>query len=332
MGFRILSILVFISVSGLAQDKLTGYVYSALDSTALEAVSIYFDGTTLGTITNQNGHFSIPVQEGVKSALVISMLGYNRVYISNYQNSSKLPPVYLTESTEQLGEVFLETDPWSREHKLREFKREFLGHTAEAAQCSILNEEDLQLHYSPSKNKLTAWAKKPIQIKNKYLGYTVEYELGDFYAAYERSLGSGLNLVYMVYYEGTSFFKELKSKIPRRFKKHREEAYAGSALHFMRSLARQKLRENNFRIFYKSFERPPYQFFNLQQEEERMHVEQTVDKLSILFDDTQQSSILAKAPFQIDKFGNHYPPSAVVIGGAMGSRRVANMLPLDYKL
>ena len=139
MRYLVLVFWLFVSLSGSAQDKLSGNVYSARDSTALADVSIYFDGTTLGTITNQNGHYSIAIQPGVKSALVISMLGYNPVYISNYGNSRELPPVFLTESTEQLGEVFLETDPWSREHKMREFKREFLGRTQASQNVKILN-------------------------------------------------------------------------------------------------------------------------------------------------------------------------------------------------
>ena len=320
------------SLSGFTQNKLSGYVYSAQDSTALADVSIYFDGTTLGTITNKDGHYSIAIQPGVKSALVISMLGYNPVYINNYQNISELPDVYLTESTEQLGEVFLETDPWSREHKMREFKREFLGGTEVSKNVKILNEEVIKLHYSASKNRLVAWANKPIQIENKYLGYVINYELGDFYVEYEKSLNSDLNFVYMVYYEGTSFFSELKSRVPRRFKKHRDEAFEGSTLHFMRSLATQKLHENGFRIFYKSFEVPPYLHFKLQQGEENVHVELMVEKLSILFDNDYQSFITAKSAFLIDKFGNHYPPSAVVIGGDMGTKRMATMLPLNYKL
>ncbi|MCC4211153.1 carboxypeptidase-like regulatory domain-containing protein [Leeuwenhoekiella parthenopeia] len=321
-----------LSLSGFAQDRLSGYVYSAQDSTALADVSIYFDGTTLGTITNKDGHYSIAIQPGVKSALVISMLGYNPVYINNYQNISELPVVYLTESTEQLGEVFLETDPWSREHKMREFKREFLGGTEVSKNVKILNEEVIKLHYSASKKRLVAWATKPIQIENKYLGYVIDYELQDFYIDYEKSLKSDLNLVYMVYYAGTSFFRELKPKVPRRFKKHRDEAFEGSTLHFMRSLANQKLGEHGFRIFHKSFEVAPYQFFKLQQGEENIHVEQTAEQLSILFDNDQQSSITAKVPFQIDKFGNHFPPSGIIIGGAMGRRRLAMMLPQNYKL
>lgn len=332
MRFSILVFGLWFSLSGFAQDKLSGYVYSAQDSTALADVSIYFDGTTLGTITNRDGHYSIAIQPGVKSALVISMLGYNPVYINNYQNSGELPDVYLTESTEQLDEVFLETDPWSREHKMREFKREFLGRTQASQQVKILNEEVIKLHYSASKNRLVAWANKPIKIENNYLGYVIDYELGDFYADYEKSLTSDLNLVYMVYYEGTSFFRELKSKVPRRFKKHRDKAFEGSTLHFMRSLGTQKLRENGFRIFYKSFEVPPYKYFNLQEGEENIHVEQTADKLSILFENDEQSTITAKRSFQIDKFGNHFPPSAIIIGGDMGIRRIANMLPLNYKL
>ncbi len=334
MRYLLFNILLLNSILGLSQQKLSGFVYSAKDSTAIADVSIYFDGTTLGTITNINGHYSINIQPGVKSALVISMLGYEPVYITDYSNQTReLKPVYLKESTEQLDEVYLETDPWSRERKLSEFKREFLGKTLEAQDVKILNENAIKLHYSPSKNRLVAWASVPLRIENKHLGYSIEYQLGEFYAQYEKSLSSGFNLVYMVYYEGTSFFSELKKdKIPRRFIRHRDEAFEGSTLHFMRSLAQQKLRENKFRIFYKSMETPHYKYFDLQQGEENMHVTVTAEKLSILYNNEQQSELTAERSFQIDKFGNHTPPSAIIIGGAMSTKRIATMLPLNYKL
>ena len=86
---RILFFLFLLSsLSGFAQKTLNGHVYSAKDSTALEAVSVYFDGTTLGTITNSSGAYSIPIQEGIKSSLVISMLGYTPVYVSHYLNTN----------------------------------------------------------------------------------------------------------------------------------------------------------------------------------------------------------------------------------------------------
>lgn len=330
-----LCLLLFISLHCFtlsSQRKLKGYVYSAKDSTALEAVSIYFDGTTIGTITNQNGHYSIPVQEGIKSPLVITMMGFAPVYINNYQNSDgKMPAVYLQETAEELDQVYLETDPWTRKRKLHIFKMQFLGNSPEAFQCKILNEDAIKLHYSPSKLKLTAWANEPLIIENKHLGYTVRYTLNDFYAKYEKNL-SGLELLNMVYYEGFSFFQELNKRTRKKYIKSREDSYAGSTLHFMRSLAQKQLHENGFRIFYDKFEAPPYLHFEFRKVLNKTYVKLLKEKLSILYDNEEQSSIQTKGTFVIDAFGNHTPPSAIIMGGAMSSRRFAFMLPLDYKL
>ena len=326
-------ICLFLSVTVFGQQKLSGYVYSAKDSTALEAVSIYFDGTTIGSITNQKGHYSISAQESIKSPLVITMMGYSPVYINNYLNTNgKMPPVYLEEMTEQLDQVFLETDPWTRERKLKVFMREFLGRSQEALKCKIHNPEALKLHYSPSQLKLTAWANEPLIIENKHLGYTVNYTLNDFYVNYEKSLSSGMQFVNMVYYEGFSFYQELKKKTRRKYIKNREDSYSGSTLHFMRSLAQKKLHENGFRIFYDKFEAPPYLNFEFRKVLEKTYVKLLVEKLSILYNNNEQSAIQTNQPFIIDAFGNHTPPSAVIIGGAMSTRSFAFMLPLDYKL
>jgi hypothetical protein len=78
--------------------------------------------------------------------------------------------IFLEESRETLGEVHLETDPWSRQKKLEIFKREFLGNTPMARQCRIKNEDKIRLRYIPSTETLVAYADEPIKIINKYLG------------------------------------------------------------------------------------------------------------------------------------------------------------------
>ena len=330
MHYRFL-LLVILSGSLFGQQRLEGYVYSAKDSTVLEAASIYFDGTTVGTITNKNGHYSIPVQEGITSPLVITMMGYAPVYLNKFANGA-MPPVYLSEKTETLDQVFLETDPWSRQRKLDVFRTQFLGNSPEAQKCRILNEDALGLHYSPSKLKLSAWANEPLIIENKHLGYTIRYTLTDFYVAYDKGRSIQYPIMNMVYYEGFSFFQELKEKTRRKYLKNREDSYNGSVLHFMRALAQKQLHENNFRIFYKKFETPPYLHFEFRKILDRTYVKLDVEALSILYDNAEQSSLKAKETFVIDAFGNHSPPSAVIMSGAMSYRRFAFTLPLDYKL
>ncbi|MDG1046923.1 MAG: carboxypeptidase-like regulatory domain-containing protein, partial [Flavobacteriaceae bacterium] len=44
-----------------AQTLIKGQVLDALDQSPLEGVSVYFDGTSLGTITNAAGFFELPL-------------------------------------------------------------------------------------------------------------------------------------------------------------------------------------------------------------------------------------------------------------------------------
>ena len=324
--------LVFLYLQSFGQNIIQGHVRSAKDSIAIPYASIYFDGTTLGSISNEEGYYQLKYPSGITGILVISAIGFEK-QTKSIKNLSltKAQDFYLSENTEQLDEVFLETDPWSRKKKLAEFKQQFLGTTKAAATCRIKNENDLILHYSKSKNRLTASSKNPLIIINKSLGYVINYELQDFVTQYETP-PSGFTFPYNIYFAGTSYFKPLNTKTRTRILKNRAEAYTGSLLHFLRSLAQQKLKENDFRIFYKRKEVPPYQYFTITAENPRTHITLTVKEVDILYKNTQQTRFGTAHDFYLDLYGNHSPPDAIIVGGAMSSGRAASMLPLDYGL
>ncbi|MGB5943237.1 MAG: carboxypeptidase-like regulatory domain-containing protein [Leeuwenhoekiella sp.] len=313
-----------------AQEALQGTVYDAADSTALANVSIYFDGTTVGTITKGDGSYILPDNYATKANVVISFLGYGTLTVPAEQLRGRKAKIYLAQSTESLNEVVFDDDPWSREKKLAEFKREFLGQSEEANHCRIKNEKALRLRFSPSDQKLYADSVEPIIVTNRHLGYEVTYELSDFFVRYNRFTGSFLPE--LVYYEGISRFRELRAKPRKRFLKNRKSAYDGSLIHFNRSLVKKKLTENDFRIFYKRQEVGPYTYFEMEEVESGMSVDVAVPELTILCDKNYQSQYMVNSPFVIDALGNHYPPAALTVSGAMGRRRIAAMLPLDYGL
>lgn len=292
--------------------------------------SVYFDGTSTGVSTTDKGFFRISLEDGTTSPLVVSSLGYETIYIPNSsQRTGQALLIYLNESEESLGEVFLETDPWSRKKKLDIFRKEFLGRSASASKCRIRNEEVLRLTYIPSKDILVASATEPLLIVNRHLGYEVTYDLGDFRV--EFSTGSlDIRFTHKIYYEGTSFFKELKENPPSRFLRNREKAYRGSTLQFMRSLSGKKLEENNFRIFKKSFEVPPYTPFIISIENGLTKVELKEESINILHREIDQSSMQAFGSFFIDNLGNHTPPRNVLFSGTISHQRIAETLPLNY--
>jgi uncharacterized protein YegP (UPF0339 family) len=64
-----------------SQNQLNGKVYSAKDSIAIFGASVYFDGTSIGVSTNNEGFYKISFKEN-NSSLIISSLGYEPAIIN----------------------------------------------------------------------------------------------------------------------------------------------------------------------------------------------------------------------------------------------------------
>jgi len=310
---------------------ISGIIYDNISKTPLEGASIYLDGTTVGTVSNSYGEYQLNLETPLNNNVIISFIGY-KTKVFSITDLNSLKAIYLDESPNQLNEVLIEADPWSWEKKIRIFRSEFLGKTTATNYCKILNEKDLRLIYTPSTKTLTAYADKPISIKNKYLGYTIDYTIVDFEIEFKTS-SQGLRYTYKVYSSGMSFFSELHKSTKKKNKTHRKKVYYGSLIHFMRSLYNKGLTENGFSIYYKSFPVHPYKYFKMHPENGLLKVTMEVELLSVLYNQFQQSSLEFTSEndtFYIDKNGNHTPPNGLVFGGDFAKKRISNMLPLNY--
>ncbi|MFD0861123.1 carboxypeptidase-like regulatory domain-containing protein [Sungkyunkwania multivorans] len=322
--------LLFLSTSIINAQNLEGVVLDGATNVPLEGASVYYDGTTIGTITNAEGYFDIEKRTDIAAPLIISYVGYfQRVFddISDWKKRN----ILLKPNNIKLGEVVLTADPWTRAKKLRYFRSAFLGRTLAAADCSITNEDDIKLRYDPTTKKLTAYAEKPLVVKNSHLGYTVQFNLLSFEAIFEKP-PSGFFFMKQSYYSGTSFFKELNSKTKRKTRTNRKTNYLGSTMHFFRAMATKQLLENDFKIFKGSYQIDPYAAIELQKEGEFTRVTLSEKRLNVLYDQIEQSSLhKVQESFYIDTLGNFTPTNAIMFGGEFGLQGVANMLPLDYK-
>jgi len=295
--------------------------------------TVYFDGTTKGTITNEEGIFRIQKSLEIKSNLIVRYLGYNNEVIDLaliYDNSYI---VYLKPKAEALNEVLITKDNWSRKKKLHYFKREFLGKDLPANQCKIENVDDIKIRFNSVTQELTAYSEKPIIIKNKYLGYVIHYDLSDFTAKLAEGMFNGTYYAKEVYYLGTSFFIGDKEK--RRHLKARKHVYNGSKLHFMRSIKDNQIEENGFLIFYDKLQVQSKEFIKRLVELNRIKISIKEDKISILYKRLKQSFLVINTKdksFYIDSFGNYFPPENISFGGYLGQKRISTMLPLDYEL
>ena len=72
----VLAMLALLSISTLsAQTMVSGVVTDAVDGSTLPSANVFVDGTTLGTTTNLNGQYRLPLSEGTY-ILSVSFVGY----------------------------------------------------------------------------------------------------------------------------------------------------------------------------------------------------------------------------------------------------------------
>jgi len=322
-------ILCLFSLNIYAQQVIEGYVLNANDSTAIASASVYFDGTTIGVATNNQGFFSIEAPKQINASLIISSIGYQVKAIASLSEVNKENPIFLNENPEKLETIVVEADPWTRKRKMNEFKREFFGTSRAASSIKITNEDVLKLSYSPSQNTLTANATEPLEVINRYLGYIITYNLSSFKITYNEE-DSVYPSPYMIYYEGFGFFEESKKEMKRRFKRRRQKSYEGSILHFMKALRNKNLTEAGYKIYKDEEEVMPYEYFDLTKDDELMQVEVLAEKLKIIYKGSEKSILEASEKFSIDQLGDYAPQKSILLSGSMGGKRFADLLPPDF--
>ena len=145
--------------------------------------------------------------------------------------------VLLTEATELLKEVVIKARHSDYLNQLRTFKKYFLGQTANATKCTIINIDEIDLNGDKDGMLVTAAASQPIEIENMALGYKVFYLLKEFKVDFTNKV---VEVAGIPRFEPLTPRNESQS---RHWIKERDRAYSGSLNHFMRSLQSQTLQK-----------------------------------------------------------------------------------------
>lgn len=241
-------VLLFIcfSCAAVAQTSLyiQGKVVDGESSQPLANSSVFISNTSKGTITDAAGAFMLSDVPSGQYDLIISCVGYE-TYV--YSFSGKQLPLRLqvnlkrkATDLEGVTVVPYEKDGWQKWGKY--FTDSFIGTSANASDCKLLNPQAVRFHFSRKQNMLEAIADEPLIIENKALGYRITYQLEQF-----RSDFSQRSVLYL----GYPLFENMQQKrslIKQRWKANRERAYTGSMLHFMRSLYKRNLPEEGFEV------------------------------------------------------------------------------------
>ena len=328
-------LLLFLTAFTTFSQSIKGVVLDGKTNEPIESASVYFDNTTIGTSTNDKGEFSLPYKEGIKSALIISYLGYQNVMIYDYQ-VNKLYKILMTEDVNTLDEVVISAiDSMPRAMKLEHFRKQFLGFSDAAKSCTILNEDDLILKYNYKKKQLTAKAKKPILVQNEDLQYLVSFQINEFTIDYSYANITDKHFhIKSVIYTGTTFYQPLEEAESQKTIKNRNKTYEGSVVHFMRALSKKTLEAEGYQIFSSGFLVKPENYIRVKPiENTNVVTVKMLKPLSILYNKNRQSEMQSLVDeFTIDEYGNHSPLQQVLFSGDMGNQRVGNLLPFDYEL
>ena len=239
-------LLPFYSLSQQNYFTITGRVVSLPDSMPMKNASVFAENTTTGTATDDNGFFKLILPSGGYN-LIVTYTGYSTETQRVNSNSKEPVLIEMKVKEKDLTDVVIVStnevkDGWNKYGSF--FLDEFLGKTINRQNCYLLNPEVLKFYYSRKRKRLKILADEPLLINNKSLGYNIKYSLDSFTHEYETTVSV---------YSGFPLFDEIEpsSEIElESWEAARDKAYHGSLLHFMRSLYKKELTENDFEIQY----------------------------------------------------------------------------------
>ncbi len=232
-------LLLFFALPAYTQVNIIGRVVDETTNAPLPDVSVYFNRTTLGTYTNQQGDFYFNEIQPPISEMVILCNGYKLLVYKPAMNEVQGKRILfkLQKQEPVPGNKIVVTEA-TRQALLAIFRESFLGITEEAAGSTISNENNIYFGQGNSKMSFTAYADTPLIIINNLLGYKISYKLVEFF--YDDSSGQS-------YFLGYARYEEMPEN--KKWLKARKSCYYGSTLHFYRSLIGHQMYEQGFGAF-----------------------------------------------------------------------------------
>jgi CarboxypepD_reg-like domain len=240
---KLLFIFLLLSFAGnvSAQLYIKGSVNDGNNHLPLKGASVYINNTTKGTVTDENGEFLLGPFEPGTYEVIASYVGYAPLlFKAELKNLDYRIRFRLEPKEKRLREILILTDETRRKY-LELFKKNVLGFTDAAARCRIKNIEEVQFTEGDIKEEILAYSETELVIENPDLGYTIHFDLLDFYI--NKRNGS-------TYFFGYTRYEEMgkDGETKKRYLKKRKRVYEGSTMHFFRSLVKNELAKQGFEV------------------------------------------------------------------------------------
>ncbi len=310
-------ITILIAAFELQAQVIKGHVYREGSTTPVPHASVYFNGSVIGVMCDDDGFFKLNVGH-TKLPLVISSVGYYSETLNDYSPDKEII-VYL--KPKMLAEVRITPSDVSNDIMVTMFRHEFLGTSALAQSCEISNMDDIDMNYVAKTRTFTVSANKPILIRNKTLGYTITYYLDKF-------VRTGNHLVF----DGNYKFEADSLQSPaelKAVKKNREDAYAGSRMQFIRLLWNGNLKDNGYQIMtYDSHRLTEDSIVVTSNGQKYVRINKWM-RIVYKLDYDHQTFITPTKKFSFIGPGGFYD-TGLSWSGLMAQQRVGDLLPFEY--
>jgi hypothetical protein len=329
----------------------TGTVIDAQTQQPLAGASVFCQNTTIGTLTNNEGQFSLTLPAGGYD-IVVSFTGYETQSQSINAQSENLGSLrfVLREKSKNMEEVAIVAttevkNGWEKYGDF--FKEQFIGLTENSSMCTIENPTALRFFFSKKRNRLKVLASEDLIISNKALGYKIRYTLDSFTHEYESAITQ---------FTGYPLFEEMQgtTEEQQRWDEKREEAYLGSPTHFMRSYYSKTLGQEGFKIEFNDPKsgklRPvndPYDSAFAMFDSEGLELrppsalrviylneipeEKYLVKNKLALNNTVQiSQVTFRDAVAVERNGYYFDQRDLLMIGYWGWEKIADLVPYDY--
>lgn len=342
----------YYTVSGIVLDD---------NGSPAKSATVFISGSEKITMTNDNGMFIFNKIDPGNYQLSVHMLGYYPITQAVALKAKSVTVSFsLKLKSNILNEVLIGgTNDWAKNYAI--FKEQFLGTSANARNCVIVNPK--VLNFTTKKGTLTADADDFLVIENKRLGYRVKYLLKYF------SYNSDFD---RTGYDGDASFEELDgaTEAKNQWAQYRLETYKGSMMHFLRAVYLNTVLKEGFLTYglYKDTTRKtrlgesvtvvgikthPVKFDTLVSVIDTSFVSFRFNHLYATYDPAGAATVLAKRDLPmkkvfvltdqgstiklylneaiIDRRGSYADYRTFLIKGDWSRRRIGDQLPFEYQ-
>ena len=260
----------------LGQGTVTGIVLDSLTQEPLPSATVYINGTTQGTTTDNGGRFELK-DVSFPATVVFSFVGYQAKAMELDRNPGmltialspniELPEIVVSGKANRVDKVnldyfktmFLGDDKWGKRATIKNenvlmFDRsyQYSYQTRQIGQARFAKDylsvdvvEKHEKYLDTVKvvtSVFTAWAYEPLIIDMPLLGYELYVDLVRFTVEQVNNVTSCDMLGYFYYKP----YGKHKKRQAQSIVSNRQRAYWGSSQHFLRSFAQNSLAENGY--------------------------------------------------------------------------------------